>query len=381
MLYFNGAVDDQWETLGNWWTDSDCTSPAASLPTSNDDVFIMANCLALPPMGVTVANMETNSHMANGGGTLTVLGSLVVNDSSGLGFLKDFYAHDVTVYGSSYLNCTAIIIDGVATFYDFSQNFGPLEGTAVFNHYASNAGSISGDATFNDQSILYGSVNEIATFNDYSAATYTSVSNATFNDFSAVNDYGSATDSTFNDYSILGAAGGTCYGYGSITFNDNSSLGNASADTNSNVTFNNNTYSYYYSYLGGAATFNDVSVNYTTVNGYATFNNYSSCQGGTLFSSCEFNDYSSCSYASLSQYGGAATFSDHATASNTIMYGPATFNDNSHMPGANDYWSTLYINGPIPISVTSAGSYPYSAWMAFVRAGLGVNGSNILGII
>ncbi|MFM7796943.1 MAG: hypothetical protein ACKO7N_09285, partial [Candidatus Nitrosotenuis sp.] len=41
-LYFNNAtLDNDWNTLGNWWSDSALTTPALALPTSSDDVVVL----------------------------------------------------------------------------------------------------------------------------------------------------------------------------------------------------------------------------------------------------------------------------------------------------------------------------------------------------
>lgn len=40
MLYFNAAIDSEWNTLGNWWNDGAFTDPALALPTAGDDLEI-----------------------------------------------------------------------------------------------------------------------------------------------------------------------------------------------------------------------------------------------------------------------------------------------------------------------------------------------------
>ena len=40
MLYYNAAVDTDWNTLGNWWNDAVFADPALALPTAGDDLEI-----------------------------------------------------------------------------------------------------------------------------------------------------------------------------------------------------------------------------------------------------------------------------------------------------------------------------------------------------
>ena len=58
-LYFTGGLDNEWNTLGNWWNDAEENSAATSLPTSADSVVLLtaeivitsqasANSVALP---------------------------------------------------------------------------------------------------------------------------------------------------------------------------------------------------------------------------------------------------------------------------------------------------------------------------------------------
>lgn len=44
-LYFNNAVDSNWTSLGNWWTNLGCTTPAGALPGSGDHVTLKASCM------------------------------------------------------------------------------------------------------------------------------------------------------------------------------------------------------------------------------------------------------------------------------------------------------------------------------------------------
>jgi hypothetical protein len=159
-LYFDGAVDSAWTTVGNWWLDAGHNEPAGRLPNSVDsvvvtDVFIQAS-------GQTVVNFTFNAAAsATLGGSLTVTGMATFNGESENG-------------GT---------ITGNATFNDSSPNSGTVSGNATFNDGSTNSGTVSGNATFNDGSINDGAtVTGNATFNDSSTNSGTVSGNATFND-------------------------------------------------------------------------------------------------------------------------------------------------------------------------------------------------------
>jgi len=105
-LYFNGAVDSNWTTLGNWWMDDAFTVPATSLPTSIDSVIANANITA---SGQTVANFDLLFNSALNG-DLTVTGNATFNGYSGNndGYVtarNNFYGlvnGDATFRGSAY---------------------------------------------------------------------------------------------------------------------------------------------------------------------------------------------------------------------------------------------------------------------------------------
>ena len=221
-LYFNGAVDSDWDEIGNWWTSGAFTTQASSLPTSSDSVVLSATC-------------DTNS------GSAPTVVNLTFNDS----------------YSEYYIGI-AITVTGNATFNERSFNNGTLTGNATFNDSSSNQDSstVTGDATFNDSSYNYGTVTGDATFNDSSANNggSTVTGDATFND-SSYNYYGTVTENaTFNHSSYN-------Y-YGTVT---------------ENATFNDSSYNQ--GTVTGDATFNHSSLNYGTVNGdavpiTATINGY-----------------------------------------------------------------------------------------------------------
>jgi len=108
-LYWNGVVDNEWTTVGNWWLDAGHTEPAGRLPAEDESVVVTESIIAIG----TVANFTLNDF-----GGLT--GSLTVT--------------------------------GMATFNDFSVNAGDITGNATFNDSSANIGTVTGTATFNDSS-------------------------------------------------------------------------------------------------------------------------------------------------------------------------------------------------------------------------------------
>lgn len=180
-LYFNGAVDGDWNTLGNWWDDSGFTTPASALPTSSDSV-------------IASATISSNS-----GSAPTVI--------------------DFTIGGGSYtiqLSSTILTVTGTATFNDSTSLLAQINGSVVFN-----------DTSFNDNGVIVGNVvfND-SSYHDGTGTQYGITGNVTFNN----NSYcigpidGNNITVTFNDSSILGVWDGTQGGYitGNAEFNDNS---------------------------------------------------------------------------------------------------------------------------------------------------------------
>ena len=125
-LYFNGAVNGNWNTLGNWWLDSGHTVAAPSLPAAGDSVI------------------ATASITSNSGGAVT-LANFTIGGSNGLS--------------------TTITVSGNATFNDDSFNDSTVSGNATFNDDSYNDGTVSGDATFNDDSANFGTVTGTITDN------------------------------------------------------------------------------------------------------------------------------------------------------------------------------------------------------------------------
>ncbi|NBP16982.1 hypothetical protein EBU95_21815, partial [bacterium] len=146
IFYFNGAVDEQWTTLGNWWMDDSFTTQAAKLPTNLDDVVVRE--VGINASGQTIANLNIESQ----NGKSYLFGSLTVNGGAVFGVSSGLYG---SITGNIIFNSNSINDGGVVT------------GNATFNNSSINRGTIDGDATFNDNSSNeeYGEINGNATFN------------------------------------------------------------------------------------------------------------------------------------------------------------------------------------------------------------------------
>jgi hypothetical protein len=153
-LYYNAAVDNAWDTLGNWWTDAAFTNPALALPATGDTVYLAAYIDSGPSVAVTLTHIYV-ADASTGGGNFGVnftgaIGNATFND----------YSYNVG------------LVSGDATFNGGSANNTSVSGNATFNDYSyNNGGTVSGDATFNDNSYNDGgTVSGDATFSITSAA-------------------------------------------------------------------------------------------------------------------------------------------------------------------------------------------------------------------
>lgn len=169
-LYYNAAIDQNWSTLGNWWTDEYHSTPAASLPGSEDDVVLSFHCYGGIP---TIANLtvkEPVEFYGIAGGQMTVTGTATFNNGA-----KNYAEiSGAAVFNNNSRNSSGIVY-GIATFNDVASNYAAIFGNATFNDESFNYGGVygtgvNGNATFNDASrnIAGGSVQNNATFNDYS---------------------------------------------------------------------------------------------------------------------------------------------------------------------------------------------------------------------
>ena len=352
-LYFNGAVDTDWATLGNWWTDDAFTTQASALPTSSDSVVLIgAACDTNSGSAPTVVNLTLNggSNLCFIGIAITVTGDATFND----GAFNNAWAltGDATFNGYSYNNAN---VTGDATFNDGSLNFG---------------GTVGGDVTFNVASTMSGgSVSGNATFSGNAKQTGGTVTgNATFNGSSRMEGGSVEGNSTFNDTSLLNGYNYPST-YGTVVLNDY-------ATANGSWTAG-----------GDPTTFND----HANLSGpYYTgepceFNHHATCNGLGMGGGATFNDFSVC--AGVVEYGYPIfTFNDSATGGFDVPFGgwgsspePAvTYNDRSYGSGKA---KTLTINGAAVMQNAYLNGYDPVLYYSFTRPQYGINGSSILGVI
>jgi hypothetical protein len=141
-LYFDGAVDNDWAEVGNWWLDEEHTQAAGRLPTSADSVVATASITA---SGQTVVDFTFVGFSPGGGfsGTLTVTGMATFTNGSD---------NDATVNGNAtFINSYNLgIVNGNASFEGFGGGNGVpgiINGDATFNEFACNSGVVIGTIT------------------------------------------------------------------------------------------------------------------------------------------------------------------------------------------------------------------------------------------
>ncbi len=330
-LYFNGAANSNWATLGNWWDDAGFTDPAAAIPTASDDAVISAQVSANSGPNVTVATLVANAGVVSVSATST--GGATFNGSSGVSL--------ATLTGDAVFNDSSSnsgIVSGNATFNGSSSNdsvsfypsLGRVTGDAVFNDTSNNRGYVAGDATFNDSSWNIGHVAGDATF------TYASGGAIALSGTMVWGTFGGAT---------LDALGNPIT---SLSFGDSSTnYGTTTGD----ATFTGSSRNCHTSLIGlsvptpcvvaGDATFSGASYNAGTVQGDATFDTtyYSGTapSGGVLTVSGTSRWYGR---VQGTVYGADAVpvttflFEDSATISTgAVATGTATFSGSSQIDG------------------------------------------------
>ena len=202
-LYYNGAVDSDWNTLGNWWTSSAFATQASALPTSSDSVVLSATC-------------DTN-----GGSEPTVVNFTLNDPSSG-----------------AYYIAIAFTVTGNATFNGSSYNDSTVTGNATFNDnsYNSGTGTVTGNATFTESSYTStpagGTITGIVTFSSATPVTF-NLSGVTYMQDSTNWVFSGGTPTwNFTDDSTVGSDQGGSVVQG----NCNTTGGNMHADVTGNLT-------------------------------------------------------------------------------------------------------------------------------------------------
>jgi hypothetical protein len=244
-LYFDGAVDGNWNTLGNWRLDNNTETrvPATGLPTSSDNAVLLYGTDVTTNSGPTptVANLDSEVALWI---TITVTG--MATFASG-GYNSGVIYGNVTIYsnsndGSVFGNL--IMYSGSVQRGTVSQDAAFYSGSSngeIYNHYT---GEVSGDATFYDAGCynvatvagnatfysssfngvydegIYGTIYGVGTFNDSSNNNGATIgAGAVFNDFSCHTSGGAGFNIVFNGSSYYGLGAFTS---GNVTFRGNS---------------------------------------------------------------------------------------------------------------------------------------------------------------
>ena len=301
--YFNAAVDNNWNTLGNWWNDPGCTSQAASIPGVSNTAYIKAN-----------VNSNT--------GPVAQVGLLVLsggNISSG------------------------VSITGPAELYGNSVNSGTITGNVKLFGYSSNTGTISGNADVYtlSQSTPGGTISGTITY--YGTGERVLYLKDT-----------SGTGTFYKDENFTTLATGQITNNTQLVLTDGSYLNNGTPQYNCRSL----------KILGGAwinqTQFNVVDYAYL----YGTSYTYSTIQGRTIFRDTSYNSgllqgdnlFLDSSY---NQYNGTLSgntlFADNSYNRGTGSVGATiTFNPGTH---TNAYSGVPTINGPAIFNQAIGGVY------------------------
>lgn len=251
-LYFNNAEDDQeWSTLGNWWLNAACTTPATSLPTSSDSVEqgdgygggTVYNSGSEPTVvNVNMPNTELYfSITVTGLAIIYRLGSLASPYSTltGDAVLADIFGGivtgDATISGALNLGS----VGGTATFTGVTVGDGLIDGTVGSGVFYNNTQcvanqTVTNNATFNDSSVCNGTVGGDATFNDDAIGESGTIDgDGTFNDRTFNINMSVGGEVKMYDYSNAQYDGESVIG--GITFYDNSTCSSPFLDFGVNV--------------------------------------------------------------------------------------------------------------------------------------------------
>lgn len=384
-LYYNAAIDNDWATLGNWWTDSGFTTQASSLPTSSDDVKIYSDVYSNAGSTPTVNSMVVYGNYSNivvninmtcvtfcefidesilgNGATITAASGIFGGISLGNGYVDGTFTGISYLYGSSAL-----------------RNGGTINGTTYFNNVSdiNSGGILNGSGIFIDDG---GGKDNNGTINGYASGVFNNDGGGIIN--------GNAVFLSGNSITGRNGSGGTVNGSG-IFYNDTTNAGTINfAATFYNTSRNGGT-------VGTNATFNDSSFNvydyysslYGSVNGNATFNNSSYNDGGSVNGTATFNNNS----FNAGQISQLATFNN--SSYNSLSYiqgniggkcnGGATYNHDSYQQSAlNDSAPNQYVPFTFGTATFRDRSINYGQCPGTVvfAHGRGVNGSSILGIV
>lgn len=146
-LYFNGAISNDWATLGNWWTNNACTTPAGSLPGSGDDVVLMQLVSSNTGGAITVANMTLIASQGAVETDVTVTGVVTMQEGCYIDNCMVTAASFVFSGQDSYSGTGAYLIGNCEYSGTNSYNSGDVDGNVTLSGY--NSANVYGDIAGN----------------------------------------------------------------------------------------------------------------------------------------------------------------------------------------------------------------------------------------
>ena len=168
-LYWYSAIDNNWDSLGNWWSDSGHTVHATSLPGSSDSVVILASpsdplidlddgIFVLPlesdgPGLITATSAMglefTQQAFTMNTGSLKIEGNTLVSSVNSISMLDgDCYVQDTAQIGTN----SEANISGNLYLGDYAQsnNYLNCQNAYCRDHSSTQGGTIYGDANYYD---------------------------------------------------------------------------------------------------------------------------------------------------------------------------------------------------------------------------------------
>jgi hypothetical protein len=435
-LYFNGAVNSNWNTLGNWWIDSSFSNPSYSLPTIADDVYIKANCdsnsggsIAVNSLyvgdpviyqiglyNITVSVETTATFEQNYDNNATIYGDVILLFGGHVGTING----NVTLDGDSTLGSTAIVntpVNGNVTV-NAGINYGTINGNAIFNYNTWNAGTVTGSATFdggingnyNVSPAEPGTVNGNASFINNGYNFYGTIGGTVmWSGYTGTNSYGTFSGGQKTIYYNNSAADGdwanisnwytdNYYGTNSpvLPLGDDHVILEASCTTNSgstptvnHLTMNDpssNAWVFGINIVvNGMAQFNGSSRNEGNITGDVTFNYSSEFVSGTITGNASF--YGTSVFNTGTVTGNVTVYYDHplpftygGTINGSLLYSgysPRTvyfYHTGSSEDWGGSFWYTASAGGG---SSTYAPNSAISKDDVLVEASIGSNTGNL----
>jgi hypothetical protein len=137
-FYYKPTINNNWATLGNWYSDSAFETPAAALPPTGANVYLDGSCTANSGDTPVVANLAFSPFYVNSNRTFGI--AITV---TGLATFTGGAYVTGTIYGNADFRASSElavggVVNGRANFYSTATNNGTVSGTAAFFDSACN---------------------------------------------------------------------------------------------------------------------------------------------------------------------------------------------------------------------------------------------------